>query len=192
MTKIEELEQKLNEMNEGLEVGIKKFQEQITDFNNELRIAKEDFLDELNECQKALAELKESKKEGKWKPVLDKLYWYRGDEGINLFDTWENDEIDEWRRKNLKIFETEEECEKYWHFMDTVKEKSYSFSDDDWTYDDVDKYSIYYDYGEKCFYTRATDTERYLGEIYFKTEESAKYIIDNYKEELMEFFVERG
>ena len=31
-------------MNEGLEVGIKEFQKQITNFNNDFRIAKEDFL----------------------------------------------------------------------------------------------------------------------------------------------------
>ena len=188
MTKIEELEQKLNEMNEGLEVGIKKFQEQITDFNNELRIAKEDFLDELNECQKALAELKESKKEGKWKPALGKLYWYRGDEGINIFDTWENDEIDEWRRENLKIFETEEECERYWRFMDTVKEKGYEFSDLEWRNDDIKKWVIQYDYMINQLVVVEHLYIKQFGMVYFKNEDDAKYIIDNFKEELLEYW----
>ena len=150
-------------------------------------------LDELSqvliECQKALAELKESKKEGKWKPALDKLYWYRGDEGINLFDTWENDEIDEWRRKNLKIFETEEECERYWHFMDTVKEKSYSFSKEEWENHNIRKYTIYYDFNRKEFGVDRSIDIKYLGEIYFKTEEDCQYIIDNFKDELMEYWI---
>lgn len=152
----------------------------------------EELEQKVNECQKELAELKESKKEGKWKPALNKLYWYRGDEGINLFDTWENDEIDEWRRKNLKIFETEEQCEKYWKFMDAVKEKSYSFSEEEWEDDEVDKLVIYYDYTRKEFGVTCTWVCKYLGEIYFKTEEDAKYIINNFKEELMEYFCISG
>jgi hypothetical protein len=149
-----------------------------------------------DECEKVLAqfkgdtlaELKESKKEGRWKPALDKLYWYRGDEGINLFDTWENDEIDEWRRKNLKIFETEEECEKYWHFMDTVKEKSYEFSKEE-IEKQQPKYCIYYDYGDERFAITDTFNYKYFGEIYFKTYEDAQYIIDNFKDELMEYWI---
>ena len=148
----------------------------------------------LNECQKALAELKESKKEGKWKPELDKLYWYRGDEGINLFDTWENDETDEWRRKNLKIFETEEACERYWHFMDTVKEKSYEFSKEEWEDDAIEKIYICHDFDkfneeDEDFIVLEDVDYKHCGSIYFKAREDAKYIIDNFKDELMEYWI---
>lgn len=148
----------------------------------------EELEQKLNECQKALAELKESKKEGKWKPALNKLYWYRGDEGINLFDTWENDEIDEWRRKNLKIFETEEQCEKYWKFMDTVKEKSYEFTVNDWKKHDG-KFYIYYNGIIGKFIVGGEGIRKNLGTIYFKTATDAQYIIDNYEEELMKYFL---
>lgn len=191
MIKIEELEQKLNEMNEGLEVGIKKFQEQITDFNNELRIAKEDFLGELNECKKELAELKESKKECKWKPKSAEEYWFRNtDKGeIESICRYEGDDWDDWRVNNIPIFKTEEECERYWRFMDTVKEKSYSFSKEEWGKHNIRKYTIYYDFNRKEFGVDRSIDIKYLGEIYFKTEEDCQYIIDNFKDELIEFFI---
>ena len=189
MTKIEELEQKLNEMNEGLEVGIKKFQEQITDFNNELRIAKEDFLGELNECQKELAELKKSKKEDKWKPVEKEQYWYRDADGKIYTDFWSNHIYDEFRYKHTPIFKTEEECERYWHFMDTLKEKSYSFSREEFENHNIRKHIIYYDFERKCFDIDRSINIKYFGEIYFKTEESAQYIIDNFSKELKEYWL---
>ena len=170
MTKIEELEQKLNEASSGFEFVINEIRKELV-------------------CYKTQKELKESKKEGKWKPEFDKLYWYRGDEGITLFDTWENDEIDEWRRENLKIFPTKEACERYWRFMDTVKEKSYSFSEEEWEDDEIDKLVIYYDYTRKEFGVTCTWVCKYLGEIYFKDKESAQYIIDNFKDELMEYWI---
>lgn len=188
MTKIEEIEQKLNEMNEGLEVGIKKFQEQITDFNNELRIAKEDFLDELNECQKALAELKESKKE-KWKPKYGDTYWLRDTIGKFGVSEYCAGDCIEWRLNNIPLFKTREECERYWHFMDTVKEKSYSFSKEEWGDHNLAKYFIAYDWGNKNFIIINAYLEIYLGKIYFARRSDAQYIIDNFKEELMEYWI---
>ena len=168
MTKIEELEQKLNELLKT--------------------ITKEEMIKALEEAGFEVID-KESKKEGKWKPALYELYWYRGDEGINIFDTWENNEIDEWRRKNLKIFETEEECERYWHFMDTVKEKSYEFSKEEWEDKDIHKFYICYDYERKIFYPSFAWDCQIFGRFYFKTEEDAQYIIDNFKDELMEYWI---
>ena len=55
-------------------------------------------LDELSqvliECQKALAELKESKKEGKWKPKEKEEYWRNWDK--------KTDEIVNRHRKNIR------------------------------------------------------------------------------------------
>lgn len=186
MIKIEELEQKLNEMNEGLEVGIKKFQEQITDFNNELRIAKEDFLDELNECKKELAELKESKKEGKWAPKDGEVYWYRNSFGQICYET-EGDK--DWKTHNIPVFKTLEACKRYWRFMDTVKEKSYEFSELDWRDDDIKKWVIQYDYMINQLVVVDHLYIKHFGLVYFKDEESAQYIIDNFKYELMEYFI---
>ena len=166
MTKIEELEQKLDN-------------------------AVEKFRLEMNECQKALAELKESKKESKkekWLPKYGEKYWARTDEGEFDWWNWIGDNTDNWRYKNMPLFPTKEACERYWRFMDTVKEKSYSFSEEEWEDDEIDKLVIYYDYTRKEFGVTCTFC-KYLGEIYFKDKESAQYIIDNFKDEFMEFIL---
>ena len=94
--------------------------------------------------------------------------------------------VDECRANSVPLFKTQEQCERYWRFMDTVKEKSYSFSEEEWEDYEIGKFVIYYDYTRKEFGVTCTFC-KYLGEIYFKDEESAQYIIDNFKEELMEF-----
>ena len=143
----------------------------------------------LNECQKALAELKESKKEGKWKPKDGEKYWIRTDEGDFDWWNWVGDNTDNWRYNNMPISPTEEECERYWHFMDTVKEKSYEFSKEEWEDNSFYKYEIYYDRNLQEFIILETDNYKVLGGIYFRTYDDAQYIIDNFKDELMEYWI---
>lgn len=143
----------------------------------------------LNECQKALAELKESKKEGKWLPKEGEKYWWRNDIGAIDCDEVCNTTAHDWQLKNLPIFKTDQECRRYWHFMDTVKEKSYEFSREDFEDYNIDKHYIFYDFMEETFEIGAIRTSKSFGEIYFKTEEDAEYIINNFKEELFEYWV---
>ena len=168
MTKIEELEQKVNEASSGFEFVINEIRKELV-------------------CYKTQKELKESKKEGKWKPTVGEKYWFKNDIGKVSHSTYMCS-VDECRANNVLLFKTEEECERYWHFMDTVKEKSYSFSEEEWEDDEIGKFVIYYDYTRKEFGVTCVFC-KYLGEIYFKDTESAQYIIDNFKDELMEFFV---
>ena len=149
----------------------------------------EELEQKLNECQKALAELKESKTEGKWKPKIGDYYWFRTSCGDISGDDWTNDKYDDWRINNIPIFPTKTECERYWRFMDTVKEKSYEFSKEEWKDTNIKKHFIAYDNLEKKFHTNSVGYMKELGMIYFGTSEDAQYIIDNFKDELMEFFV---
>ena len=148
----------------------------------------EELEQKLNECQKELAELKESK-EGKWKPTYGDYYWLRDDWGNFRTHEYCAGDCMDWRLKNVPLFPTKESCERYWRFMDTVKEKSYSFSKEEWGKYNIRKYTIYYDFNRKEFGVDRSIDIKYLGEIYFKTEEDCQYIIDNFKDELMEFFV---
>ena len=144
----------------------------------------------LNECQKALAELKESKKEGKWKPEEGERYWLRDMDGdCACCDRYEGDKCDDWRVNNLPIFKTREECERYWHFMDTVKEKSYEFSKEEWEDIYLKKNIICHSILHQNYYVTSVYNNKYLGQIYFKTEADAQYIIDNFKEELMTYWL---
>jgi hypothetical protein len=156
-----------------------------------MKMTIEELEEQLNECQKALAELKESKKEGKWKPKEGEAYWFRLTDGTPYYDivTVEDYKIHEWRINNIPIFPTKEACEKYWHFMDTVKEKSYEFNDDEWEDDSFYKYHIRRQYYDKKFEVDGYTRTKFLGGIYFKTEEDAQYIIDNFKEELLKYWL---
>ena len=166
MTKIEELEQKLNEWFKTVS------KEEM------IKILKEEGFEVID---------KESKKESKWKPQIGEEYWFKNDIGKVSHSTYMCS-VDECRANSVPLFKTQEQCERYWRFMDTVKEKSYSFSEEEWEDDEIDKLVIYYDYTRKEFGVTCTFC-KYLGEIYFKDKESAQYIIDNFKDEFMEFIL---
>lgn len=145
----------------------------------------EELEQKLNECQKALAELKESKKEGKWKPAQDDEIWFRNMEGKASY-LFYHEGID---IKSTPVFPTKERCERYWHFMDTVKEKSYEFSNLDWRDDDIVKWVIEYDYVSKQLRVGDHRYIKHFGLIYFKDKESAQFIIDNFGEELEKYWL---
>ena len=157
-----------------------------------MKMTIEELEEQLNECQKALAELKESKKEDKnlkWKPTYGDDYWFRNVSGSFEVSSWEDDDIDAGRYKNIPLFITEEECRKYWNFMDAVKEKSYEFNREEWKDWGVEKHYISYDFGDECFCVYANDIANDFGVVHFKTEEDAQYIIDNFKEELLKYWL---
>ena len=171
MTKIEELEQKLNEASSGFEFVINEIRKELV-------------------CYKTQKELKESKKEnvGKWKPQIGEEYWFKNDIGKVSHSTYMCS-VDECRANSVPLFKTQEQCERYWRFMDAVKEKSYEFSREEWEDESIAKYLIEYYYLDKEFCVEQTWHYKELGTIYFKDEESAQYIIDNFKDELMKFFI---
>ena len=169
MTKIEELEQKLREASSGFEFVINEIRKELV-------------------CYKTQKELKESKKEGKWKPQIGEEYWFKNDIGKVSHSTYMCS-VDECRANNVPLFKTQEECERYWHFMDTVKEKSYSFSEEEWFGYGIRKYFIYYDYRVEQAKVGNEFATKDFNKPYFKTEESAKYIIDNFSKELKEYWL---
>ena len=170
MTKIEELEQKLREASSGFEFVINEIRKELV-------------------CYKTQKELKESKKEGKWKPKVGEKYWLINTHGLSVDAIWTDSSFDNWRYNNIPIFPTKESCERYWHFMDTVKEKSYSFSEEEWFGYGIRKYFIYYDYRVEQVRVGNEFATKDFNKPYFKTEEDAQYIIDNFKDELMKFFI---
>ena len=142
---------------------------QIEEISQRINEIGESFIESLNECQKALAELKESKKEGKWKPSQDEKFWYRSNAGIIVGEWFDECSVAQvWKINNIPVFKTKEECERYWHFMDTVKEKSYEFTADEWKNNEIKKYTIYYNFLRGEFATTYISDSKFLGEIYFK------------------------
>ena len=146
----------------------------------------EEIEQKLNECQKELAELKESKKEGKWKPKYGDECWFRSLSGKIGYFFWDNNVC---INNATPYFPTKEQCERYWHFMDTVKEKSYEFSKEEWDDKFIIKWRIEYLFHIKKFKAENTYSIYSAGTIYFKNKSDAQYIIDNFKDELIEFWL---
>lgn len=120
----------------------------------------------------------------RWKPKRGEKYYFLADCGSSCLCTWLDDERDDWRYNNLKLFKTEEECEQYRKFIEDVNKYKWEFTDEDWEQDNY-KYLICYDYGFDCYGIDNCIDEKEFGCVYFKTEEDAQYIIDNYKEEIL-------
>lgn len=166
MTRIEELEQSIDET-------VEKFRLEINKFKAELENIKE------------LA--KESKKEGKWKPSINEAYWFRNSYGNSVSVRYVSTNEDIFRINNIPIFPTKEACEKYWHFMDTVKEKSYIFSNKEWNRYNLPKW--YIRKIDKRICVDCIFSGNCYGSIYFKTKEDAEFIINNFSEELKEYWL---
>lgn len=73
-----------------------------------------------------------------------------------------------------------------------IKEKSYEFSNAEWKDASIEKYHIIQDFEEgedNELVVLSDDIYKHCGGIYFKTEEDAQYIIDNYKEEILKYLI---
>ena len=170
MTRIEELEQRMDE-------AVEKFRHEMNNCRAEI------------EQIKALAELKESKKE-KWKPEKGEEFWYRTSNGETMWSSRGTaDPFSEWKINNLPIFKTNEDCKRYWHFMDTVKEKSYEFTADEWKNDELFKFWIDCDCTTDTFHVLRAFVAKGVGTVYFKSPDDAEYIINNFKDELLTYWL---
>ena len=149
----------------------------------------ETFRTEMNEIQKELLKWKESKKESKWKPKDGERYYFRDVGGATSSYNWTNSDIDKRIFEHTLTFSSYEECEKYWEFRDAVKEKSYEFSEEEWEDSDKPKYYIDYTYSLKKFDVLKSYCCKQTGSIYFKTAKNAQHIIDNYKEQLLKYWI---
>ena len=159
----------------------------IEEIEQEIEELKKEYWIKVNELMK----LKESKKEGKWKPEKGEEFWYRTSNGETMWSSRGTaDPFSEWKINNLPIFKTNEDCKKYWHFMDTVKEKSYEFSREEWEQGNrLLKYYIEFWATENEFRVEKCAVTKGLGAFYFKSFDNAQYIIDNFKEELLKYFL---
>lgn len=82
-----------------------------------------------------------------------------------------------------------EEEERYLEFKKELAKYRWLVTEEEWEDESIAKYLIEYYYLDKEFCVEQTCHYKELGTIYFKDKESAQYIIDNFKEELMEYFL---
>lgn len=134
-----------------------------------------------------IAELKKSQNAGEWKPENGETYYYMDSSGKVNFTVNAGWSFDKWTLKTMPVFQTEEECQKYIDYRKALKGQSYKFSEAEWNSDEIAKYFIYYSYNSFKWYID-THTYRYnVGAVYFKTQEDAEFMIDNYSEEMLKW-----
>lgn len=156
-------------------MNMKEFEKKVDEFIKSF--SKEEMIEILEECG---FEVKE--KEYKFKKG-DRI-WFRNMLGkAGCLDWHEGIDGD-----STPIFLTKEECEKYWLFRDIVRERSYEFSKEEWG-KDIKKYYIVYSTLSNDFYVDYTVSGNRFGVVHFKEEPDAQYIIDNYKEELLKYWL---
>ena len=164
-------------------MDIKEFEEKVDEFIKSF--TKEEMIKILKENG---FEVIENEKQGKWKPKAGEVFWF-GDTYGEICSTKYSWITNENILKNTLVFQTKGECEKYWEFRNAVKEKSYEFSEKEWEDSDKPKYYIDYTYSLKKFDIEKSFCCKQAGSIYFKTAKNAQYIIDNYKEQLLKYWL---
>ena len=147
----------------------------------------EELENKMLEIAQEIAELKKGQNAGEWKPQDGDEYWFINTAFEVVFAYWYNHRVDIERAKYNLIFKTKEECQKYCDYRKALNEKSYKFSREEWSNNLINKYVINYNNDTNEF-----EMDKYLwleslNCIYFKTEEDAQYMIDNYSEEMLKW-----
>ena len=145
----------------------------------------------VKELSEELEQLKKQEKEvcSRFIPEIGDKYWYVSSMGMIYNCNFENNIFEQYKIANSPVFRTEEEAKRYLEFKQELAKRRWLVTEEEWGKHNIRKYTIYYDFNRKEFGVDRSIDIKYLGEIYFKTEEDCQYIIDNFKDELMEYFV---
>lgn len=151
----------------------------------------EELENKMLEIAQEIAELKKDQNAGEsieWKPQKGEMYWYMDFDGEpdNLYFN-PSHRYDIWRVNNIPVFKTQEECQKYCDYRKALIEKSYKFTREEWNNNNIVKYSIMYNYARDRLDVDNNVYFRSLNKVYFKTEDDAQYMIDNYSDEILKW-----
>lgn len=141
---------------------------------------------------KALENAKNFHRQSKNKP------YFFFDGFLNLRSEFEElVDFNEYRYKTGNYFLTEKECEdaarvvSLWlrmkRFADENNENSVDFNNVD-----INKYSIYFSFNNRCFEISLSNAYKDAFQIYFDSTETAQKAIDEFHDELMWYFTEYG
>ena len=137
-----------------------------------------------------IAELKKSQNAGEsieWRPNIDDVFYYPNARFEVETDTWDCSLFCSDLFMYNRIFKTEKECQKYCDYRKVLEEKRYKFSEAEWNELNINKYSIRYDHDSEIFDIDLNSQLQHVGKIYFKTQEDAQFMIDNYSEEMLKW-----
>ena len=110
-----------------------------------------------------------------WKPAVGDKYWILGMFNHIEYVIWRNDKYDENAYYAGNIYRTKEECGKARERkLAEVRLRRTSMFKPDWSNDNQDKWTVYYDHSSEELLIEATAFLQYSSAIYFDTYDSIK------------------
>lgn len=138
-----------------------------------------------------------------WEIIEEKTGWERAEDYDTYYCVENNGDIcerkekdctsDRWRYK-IANYSTVKSKMEFKALRDNLLSRMQRWADIhneekiDWNDSEQRKYLIYYDYDDNKFYFTYVYYIRDLGQIYFTSEEIAKQCLEEFKEELLEFY----
>ena len=133
-------------------------------------------------------EIKEPTDSIHWKPKKDDEYFWMNSYGETQPDVWDGDSIDIMRLALGMIYRTEEECEKARERkLAEVRLRRTSNFEPDWSNNDQNKWTVYYNHNDKELLVEATAFLQYPSAIYFDTYDSIKKSIEENREDWLKY-----
>ena len=143
---------------------------------------------EIDNFDEWFEEIKEPTDNIHWKPKKGEKYWALGNT-IVYSQTWGDDEFDRDRYESGKVYKTKEEGEKALERkLAEVRLRRTSNFEPDWSNNDQNKWTVYYNHNDKELLVEATAFLQYPSAIYFDTYDSIKKSIEENKQDWLIYF----
>lgn len=113
-------------------------------------------------------------------PEIGDKYWYVSSMGMIYNCNFENNIFEQYKIANSPVFRTEEEAKRYLEFKQELSKRRWLVTEEEWEDDNILKYYIEIEKDEIA--VEFGNVYRKVGTIYFKTRESAQYMVDNFED----------
>ena len=134
-------------------------------------------------------EIKEPTDSIHWEPKYGDGYWTIGISGAPMYSPYYGDGIDKWRLESGRLYRSREECEKARdRELAEVRLRRTSNFEPDWSNNDQNKWTVYYNHNDKELLVEATAFLQYPSAIYFDTYDSIKKSIKENKQDWLIYF----
>lgn len=111
---------------------------------------------------------------GRWKPEYGQKYWFIGHRGSVVWETWDDDDFDNWHYIQGNCFATEEECTRYKQKLEAIAEMRELAEGYEWRRGKAN-WCIYWDEVDEDFCNDSSTYAKHSGVVYFETEEKLEH-----------------
>ena len=142
----------------------------------------EELEQKVKELSEEIEQLKKQEKvvHSRFIPEIGDKYWYVSSMGMIYNCNFENNIFEQYKIANSPVFRTEEEAKRYLEFKQELTKRRWLVTEEEWEDDNILKYYIEMEKDEIA--VEFGNVYRKVGTIYFKTRESAQYMVDNFED----------